>query len=228
MALLVTSKLGMQSLQAGGSVAGECVQWGGPAQSSASFECGPTKKVCFPLPTHCGRWLNVASDIIVIDQIALFISSFVARAYAGSRSVPLPVSHAFAPSQRSAGPCSTSASGLCSPALPTSSRHSLRNVNSKIASRMVRTLPFSYADAPGGNPAFLSWEADDKPMIESNTRAPDAPKRICIFVEPSPFTYVSGYKNRFTSMIKYLVEAGCEVMVVTTGEHQSLLAGDDH
>ena len=34
----------------------------------------------------------------------------------------------------------------------------------------------------------------------------------------SPFTYVSGYKNRFTTMIKYLVEAGCEVLVVTTGE----------
>lgn len=40
---------------------------------------------------------------------------------------------------------------------------------------------------------------------------------MCIFVEPSPFTYVSGYKNRFTTMIKYLVEAGCQVLVVTTG-----------
>ena len=48
------------------------------------------------------------------------------------------------------------------------------------------------------------------------------PKRICIFVEPSPFTYVSGYKNRFTTMIKYLVEAGCDVLVVTTGELQGL------
>lgn len=25
----------------------------------------------------------------------------------------------------------------------------------------------------------------------------DVPKRICIFVEPSPFTYVCGYKNRY-------------------------------
>jgi len=44
------------------------------------------------------------------------------------------------------------------------------------------------------------------------------PKRIAILVEPSPFTYVSGYKNRFCNTIKYLVEAGCEVMVVTTGK----------
>lgn len=65
--------------------------------------------------------------------------------------------------------------------------------------------------------AYQSWEADDQPMTAPSTRAPGAPKRICIFVEPSPFTYVSGYKNRFTSMIKYLVEAGCEVLVVTTG-----------
>lgn len=43
------------------------------------------------------------------------------------------------------------------------------------------------------------------------------PKRVAVFVEPSPFTYVCGYKNRFCTMIKFLVEAGCEVLVVTTG-----------
>lgn len=36
-------------------------------------------------------------------------------------------------------------------------------------------------------------------------------------VAPSPFTYVSGYKNRFQSLIRHLVEAGDEVMVVTGG-----------
>lgn len=44
------------------------------------------------------------------------------------------------------------------------------------------------------------------------------PKRVCIFVEPSPFTYVCGYKNRFCNLIRYLREAGCEVLVITTGE----------
>lgn len=45
----------------------------------------------------------------------------------------------------------------------------------------------------------------------------NVPKRVCIFVEPSPFTYVCGYKNRFCETIKHLVGAGCEVLVITTG-----------
>uniref|UniRef100_A0A0V0I2F4 Putative ovule protein n=1 Tax=Solanum chacoense TaxID=4108 RepID=A0A0V0I2F4_SOLCH len=44
------------------------------------------------------------------------------------------------------------------------------------------------------------------------------PRRIALFVEPSPFSYVSGYKNRFQNFIKYLREMGDEVMVVTTHE----------
>ncbi|CAD7700871.1 unnamed protein product [Ostreobium quekettii] len=45
-----------------------------------------------------------------------------------------------------------------------------------------------------------------------------APKRVAVFVEPSPFTYVCGYKNRYCNMIRHLVEEGCEVLVVTTGK----------
>eukprot|EP00210_Caulerpa_lentillifera_P001547 g1485.t1 len=52
------------------------------------------------------------------------------------------------------------------------------------------------------------------------------PKRIAILVEPSPFTYVSGYKNRFCNTIKYLVEAGCEVLVVTTGRGVTFFGAD--
>lgn len=37
------------------------------------------------------------------------------------------------------------------------------------------------------------------------------PRRIALFVEPSPFAYVSGYKNRFQNFIKYLREMGDEV-----------------
>ncbi|KAK8617242.1 hypothetical protein V6N13_080160 [Hibiscus sabdariffa] len=44
------------------------------------------------------------------------------------------------------------------------------------------------------------------------------PRRIALFVEPSPFSYVSGYKNRFQNFIRYLREMGDEVMVVTTHE----------
>lgn len=42
------------------------------------------------------------------------------------------------------------------------------------------------------------------------------PRRIALFVEPSPFAYISGYKNRFQNFIKYLKEMGDEVIVVTT------------
>ncbi|CAN8257406.1 unnamed protein product [Cochlearia groenlandica] len=44
------------------------------------------------------------------------------------------------------------------------------------------------------------------------------PRRIALFVEPSPFAYVSGYKNRFQNFIRYLREMGDEVIVVTTHE----------
>lgn len=54
----------------------------------------------------------------------------------------------------------------------------------------------------------------------------EVPKRIAILVEPSPFTYVSGYKNRFCNTIKHLVEAGCEVLVVTTGRGVTFFTED--
>lgn len=44
-----------------------------------------------------------------------------------------------------------------------------------------------------------------------------APRRVCVMIEPTPFTYISGYKNRFQAMLRYLVEAGDQVLVVTTG-----------
>lgn len=60
-------------------------------------------------------------------------------------------------------------------------------------------------------------EGENSPALpeqEANSR----PRRIALFVEPSPFSYVSGYKNRFQNFIKYLREMGDEVMVVTTHE----------
>ncbi|XVF55122.1 hypothetical protein PTKIN_Ptkin06aG0010900 [Pterospermum kingtungense] len=56
------------------------------------------------------------------------------------------------------------------------------------------------------SPALIDSENDPKP------------RRIALFVEPSPFSYVSGYKNRFQNFIRYLREMGDEVMVVTTHE----------
>ncbi|PNH06301.1 hypothetical protein TSOC_007321 [Tetrabaena socialis] len=62
------------------------------------------------------------------------------------------------------------------------------------------------------DPAASTWDPSQEPSTSGqgaplSGSASSVPRRICIFVEPSPFTYVSGYKNRFTTMIKYLVES---------------------
>ncbi|ANM69427.1 sulfoquinovosyldiacylglycerol 2 [Arabidopsis thaliana] len=62
---------------------------------------------------------------------------------------------------------------------------------------------------------------DDESEIDAPLLDPESlskPRRIALFVEPSPFAYVSGYKNRFQNFIRYLREMGDEVIVVTTHE----------
>lgn len=40
--------------------------------------------------------------------------------------------------------------------------------------------------------------------------------KVCLMVEPSPFTYVSGYANRFQEMLRVLENHGDEVEIITT------------
>ncbi|XP_060176775.1 sulfoquinovosyl transferase SQD2-like [Lycium barbarum] len=61
-------------------------------------------------------------------------------------------------------------------------------------------------------------EEEEGPSLLVESEVTSKPRRIAIFVEPSPFSYVSGYKNRFQNFIRYLREMGDEVMVVTTHE----------
>lgn len=61
-------------------------------------------------------------------------------------------------------------------------------------------------------------EEDESPPRVIESEIVTKPRRIALFVEPSPFAYVSGYKNRFQNFIKHLREMGDEVMVVTTQE----------
>ncbi|KAI4324462.1 hypothetical protein MLD38_029951 [Melastoma candidum] len=60
-------------------------------------------------------------------------------------------------------------------------------------------------------------EEESAPLVFDSENS-SRPRRIVLFVEPSPFAYVSGYKNRFQNFIRYLREMGDEVMVVTTHE----------
>lgn len=56
----------------------------------------------------------------------------------------------------------------------------------------------------------------DKGLCFCQAIAPSAvPRKIAIFVEPSPFSHVSGMKIRFSNLIRGLREIGDEVTVVT-------------
>lgn len=46
-------------------------------------------------------------------------------------------------------------------------------------------------------------------------------RRVALFVEPTPFTHVSGYANRFNEMLRYMAKAGDEVSVLTTDDSNS-------
>ncbi|XP_020571118.1 sulfoquinovosyl transferase SQD2-like [Phalaenopsis equestris] len=59
---------------------------------------------------------------------------------------------------------------------------------------------------------------EEAPLLLEDAEGSSKTRRIALFVEPSPFAYVSGYKNRFQNFIKYLREMGDEVIVVTTKE----------
>eukprot|EP00889_Picochlorum_renovo_P001389 jgi/Picre1/28419/NNA_003823.t1 len=70
--------------------------------------------------------------------------------------------------------------------------------------------------------AKKSWRIETAAEGMYSDIAPNVPKRVCIMVEPSPFTYVCGYMNRYRNTIKYLTELGCEVMVVAPGKGVSV------
>lgn len=65
---------------------------------------------------------------------------------------------------------------------------------------------------------FREEDEEESPPLMLDSETNSRPRRIALFVEPSPFAYVSGYKNRFQNFIRYLREMGDEVMVVTTHE----------
>lgn len=51
------------------------------------------------------------------------------------------------------------------------------------------------------------------PMTPPLGRTP--PRRVCLMVEPTPFTHVSGYANRFKEMLKFMRKAGDQVDILT-------------
>ncbi|KAF8059985.1 SQD2 [Scenedesmus sp. PABB004] len=86
-----------------------------------------------------------------------------------------------------------------------------------LAARQRRPL----APAPSPGPLRAGGGAGARVAAPERQAQPAAagpgftPSKVAIFVEPSPFSHISGMKNRFESLIKNLREAGDEVMVVT-------------
>jgi hypothetical protein len=68
-----------------------------------------------------------------------------------------------------------------------------------------------------------STQLDVKRLLSNNnSNSNDAPplkrhppRRVCLMVEPTPFTHVSGYANRFKEMLKFMSKAGDEVDILT-------------
>jgi len=58
--------------------------------------------------------------------------------------------------------------------------------------------------------ASSSSSASDAPPLR---RLP--PRKVCLMIEPTPFTHVSGYANRFKEMLKFLAKAGDNVDILT-------------
>lgn len=54
-------------------------------------------------------------------------------------------------------------------------------------------------------------KTDEQPLPLTAT----PPQKLVLLVEPTPFGYVSGYKNRFEEMLKFLKKADDKVMILT-------------
>ncbi|XP_024981898.1 sulfoquinovosyl transferase SQD2-like isoform X1 [Cynara cardunculus var. scolymus] len=80
------------------------------------------------------------------------------------------------------------------------------------------TTPIIVSSAKQVTIEELRKDDEEGPPSQVESEVTTKPRRIALFVEPSPFAYVSGYKNRFQNFIKYLREMGDEVMVITTHE----------
>lgn len=61
----------------------------------------------------------------------------------------------------------------------------------------------------------LDMTSPSADVAACDSRMQQPPLKVCIMVEPSPFTYVSGYANRFQEMLRSLKAAGDTVEVIT-------------
>ena len=81
---------------------------------------------------------------------------------------------------------------------------------------LVQTLSFKLSSNRIHTTISLKNKAndhDENQIIPPLKQSP--PLKILLVVEPTPFTYISGYSNRFKEMLNHLSKAGDEVRVLT-------------
>mmetsp|Transcript_652 Transcript_652/g.873 ORF Transcript_652/g.873 Transcript_652/m.873 type:complete len:507 (-) Transcript_652:111-1631(-) len=87
---------------------------------------------------------------------------------------------------------------------------SRRQITTEISNDSATVLQMN---AAGASSSSTSNADDDAPPLKRHP-----PRKICLMIEPTPFTHVSGYANRFKEMLRYLAKAGDMVEVITTDD----------
>mmetsp|Transcript_14668 Transcript_14668/g.29914 ORF Transcript_14668/g.29914 Transcript_14668/m.29914 type:complete len:500 (+) Transcript_14668:229-1728(+) len=87
-------------------------------------------------------------------------------------------------------------------------------------------MPHKPLPLPSSQPLLATNSKDEviKPLPSTAAAPPLAtspPQKIALMVEPTPFTYVCGYSNRFNEMLRYLEKAGDNVSILTTDDTPS-------
>jgi sulfoquinovosyltransferase len=96
---------------------------------------------------------------------------------------------------------------------------------SSVAFQSVTSIGNSHRFCPANDNLqrkSTSTQLDMKKLLPKNNNSNDAPplkrhppRKVCLMVEPTPFTHVSGYANRFKEMLKFMSKAGDKVDILT-------------
>jgi Glycosyltransferase Family 4 len=88
-------------------------------------------------------------------------------------------------------------------------------VQASIAANIASTSDMNRNN--GGNDNNNNKDSSSVSLLNNTTpplnRHPS--RKICLMVEPTPFTHVSGYANRFKEMLKFMKKAGDDVHILT-------------
>lgn len=84
--------------------------------------------------------------------------------------------------------------------------------SSPVIDRCISTSRCTKAAGPLSAAAALAAFSggDAVPALKRNPS-----RKVCLMVEPTPFTHVSGYANRFKEMLKFMKKAGDHVDILT-------------